>query len=155
MKRLTIGEHVVDWVGKIVRAEFDGARGIGLLRTVQTAVGEQCALCAGVVYEDWNGVNITAHIAAEGRNWATPWFLGVIFDYPFVQLKCNRITVCVGEQNRDSRRFVGHLGFTQEANLQGAHPTGDLIVYRMFRDDCRYLKEPYANLHSRSLRLAA
>lgn len=147
MKTLSIGPHVVKWVEKRVRGSFDGARGIGLSND-----GE---LCAGVVYEDWNGVNVVCHIASEGRIWATRWYLGIIFDYPFVQLGVNRITVAVGEGNKDSRRFVEHLGFTREANLTGAHPTGDLIIYRMWKTDCRFLREPYANLHARSLRLAA
>jgi len=147
LKRLLIGPEVVHWVEQRVRGTFDGARGIGL------ADGD--ALCAGVIYEDWNGVNIVCHIAAEGRRWATRWYLGVIFDYPFVQIGAKRITVAVGEGNRDSRRFVEHLGFTREANLTGAHPTGDLIIYRMWKTDCRFLREPYALTRPDLLRAAA
>lgn len=132
---LTIGPGVVEWVAKRTNefGNFGCATGIGWERR-----GE---IVAGVAYADWNGPNVTCHIASDGsRRWLTREFLRVMFDYPFRQLRCRRITVCVGEGNRDSRRFVQHLGFTLEAALPGAHPTGELLIYRMWARDCLYLE---------------
>lgn len=147
---LVIGPEVVKWVAARTNefGSFGTDIGIGWARSGR--------LVAGVAYADWNGPNVVCHIASDGsRRWATREYLRTIFDYPFNQLKCRRITVCVGEGNRDSRRFVRHLGFTHESTLEGAHPSGDLLVYRLWRRDCRYLEKAYANLHARSLRLAA
>ena len=146
---IVLGKEVVQWVARRTNefGHFGTDIGIGWARAGK--------LVAGVVYADWNGPNVVCHIAAEGKYWATREYLWTIFDYPFNQLKAKRITVCVGEGNTDSRRFVEHLGFTLEAELAGAHSTGHFRIYRIFRDECRYLKEPYANLHARSLRLAA
>ena len=144
MKRLAIGQFVVDWVSERVQGDFGRAHGIGLQRLMtgpyaQPQFGAPWKMVAGVAYEDYNGPNVVCHIAAEGANWMTRQFLWTIFDYPFNQMKVDRITVCVGEANMASRRFVAHLGVTLEANLRGAHPTGDLLVWRMFREDCKWI----------------
>lgn len=157
MKRLATGNFVVEWVAKRTNdyGNFGAAQGIGLQALAQTKHGPVWNLISGVAYAEWNGPNVVCHIAAVGKYWATRSFLGTIFDYPFMQLKANRITVCVGEGNKDSRKFVEHLGFTREANLTGAHPTGDLIIYRMRKTECRFLREPYALTRPDLLRAAA
>ena len=136
---IVTGQVVVEWVAKRTNelGNFGCAVGIGW-----KSDGE---LVAGVAYAEFNGVNVVCHIASDrSRRWLTRRYLQVIFDYPFVQAGVKRITVCVGEGNRDSRRFVEHLGFTHETTLEGAHPTGDLLIYRMWKADCRFLREPYA-----------
>lgn len=146
---IVVGKGVVEWIAKRTN-EFGGFGtdiGIGWARRGQ--------LVAGVAYADWNGPNVVCHIAAAGKNWATREYLRTIFDYPFCQLKAKRITVCVGEGNSDSNRFVRHLGFTHETTLDGAHPSGNLLVYRLWRHDCRYLREPYAITRPDLLRAAA
>jgi RimJ/RimL family protein N-acetyltransferase len=111
------------------------ATGIGLKEDGQ--------MIAGVLFEDYNGVNIHMHVAAlPGRRWMTREYLFTCFAYPFVQLGCNRITGTVEASNLDARRFDEHLGFTQEALLKGAaRDGGDVIIYVMFREHCRFIKE--------------
>lgn len=102
---------------------------------------------AGVLYQDFNGVNMFCHIAGEGQGWLDRRFLSIIFHYPFIQLKARRITGVVPSINERARRFNERLGFEQEATLLDAHPGGDLIIYVMTANKCRWLKElPYANL---------
>lgn len=96
-------------------------------------------LVAGVLYEDFNGANVVCHIAGEGR-WANREYLWTIFDYPFNQLKVGRITVPIASINTKAQNFVEHLGFEREAILRGAHPAGDLIIYKMTADKCRWLE---------------
>ena len=141
MKRLTFGQHVVQWVAKQTNdyGTFGAAHGIGLQEAEQTRYGQVWRMIAGVVYEDWNRVNVVCHIAAEGKRWLTREYLWTIFDYPFNQLGVGRITVCVGEGNAASRRFCEHLGFALEARLDKAHPTGDILVYRLRKPECRWL----------------
>lgn len=147
---LVTGQGVVKWVAARTNehGNFGAATGIGWAKR-----GE---LVAGVAYAEWNGPNVVCHIASDGsKRWATREYLWTIFDYPFRQVGAKRITVCVGEGNSASRRFVKHLGFTHEATLEGAHPSGDLLVYRLWRRECRYLKEPYATFRPDLLRAAA
>ena len=133
---ITVGSGVVEWVAKQTNefGNFGTDAGIGWQRGGK--------LIAGVAYAEWNGVNVVCHIASDGsRQWLNRQYLWTIFDYPFNQLKCKRITVCVGEGNADSRRFVLHLGFELEATLRAAHPTGDLLVYSMFKEGCKWIKQ--------------
>lgn len=97
-------------------------------------------IVAGVVYTDYNGKQITAAIAADAP--LAREFVRVIFDYPFNQLKVERITATIEADNRKSHRLCKHFGFTHEAVLQRAGRRGDLHVYRLFREDCRWLGEP-------------
>ncbi|NVN99288.1 MAG: GNAT family N-acetyltransferase [Geobacteraceae bacterium] len=98
-------------------------------------------LVAGVIYEGFNGFNVWMHVAAEpGRHWLTRDFLGAAFLYPFVQLNCNRVSGYVEAWNEDAKRFDEHLGFKQEAILKGAASDGgDVILYVMPREGCRYV----------------
>jgi len=135
---LVVGPEVVQWVAARTNefGSFGAAVGIGWARN-----GE---LLAGVAYNEFNGANINAHIASSGRHWLTRDFLWAIFDYPFRQLGVQRITGLVGEGNAAARRFDEHLGFTLETKLTGAHPTGDLLVYVMWKHDCRWLEKNHA-----------
>ena len=145
---ICIGQGVVEWVAKRVPGDFGQAQGIGWQRDGR--------IIAGVIYEDFNGVNVFCHIAAEGA--LTRPFLWTIFDYPFNQLRVKRITVPVAATNGRSMRFVQHLGFRFEARLTDAHPSGDLLIYCMRQPQAQRwlnLRDSHANLHKARLAMAA
>ena len=110
-----------------------GSQGIGLEKDGR--------LVAGVIYEGFNGVNVWMHVGAEpGKRWMTKAYLRACFLYPFAQLGCRRVSGFVEAWNMDARRFDEHLGFRQEAMLQGAASDGgDVILYVMRREECRYV----------------
>lgn len=110
-----------------------GMKGIGLEQD-----GE---LIAGVLYEGFTGHNIWMHVAAEpGSRWMTREFLRYSFYYPFVECGADRVSGWVEASNTAARRFDEHLGFTEEARLKGAARDGsDVILYVMWREDCRYV----------------
>lgn len=110
------------------------ATGIGLKQDGQ--------MIAGVLYDDYNGSNVWMHVAAiPGKRWMSRDYLFTCFAYPFVQLQCKRITGWVEASNHDARRFDEHLGFKQEAVLKhAARDGGDVLMYVMFREDCRFIR---------------
>ena len=144
MKRIAIGYHVVEWVAKKTAefGNFGAAVGIGVQeRMVDIDGHEYWQLIAGVAYADWNGPNIVAHIASDGsKRWMTKRFLWTIFDYPFNQAKVNRITCLIGEKNEASIRLCEHFGFMRETALRGAHPDGDLLIYCLRKENCKWLR---------------
>lgn len=107
-----------------------------------TAIGlaEGDKLVAGVVYSDFNGSNITAGIGVEGKFSLTPDFLWFMFFYPFEQIGAKRMTACVEQTNIVSQQFLEKLGFTFEHRMERAGLSGDLLMYRMFPEECRYLE---------------
>lgn len=121
------------------------AKRIGLNRDFAsyTTVGleKDGELIAGVIYTEYNVSNIVCHIGAVGKQWLDREYLWYIFYYPFMQMKVNRITVVVESDNFESQRFVKHLGFELEATLKDAGRSGDLLIYRMFKKDCRFLEK--------------
>jgi RimJ/RimL family protein N-acetyltransferase len=128
----------VEWVARQTHEFGNFGTDIGIGLEQRTAEGWR--MIAGVAYSQWNGVNVVCDIASDGsKRWMTRDYLWHIFDYPFRQLGCQRITVCIGEANTVSRRFCEHLGFELEAVLEKAHPTGDLLVYRLRKPECRWL----------------
>ena len=132
------GPEVVEWVSRHSEGSgrFDNAQGIGRVVDGQ--------LVGGAVFNDYTGPNICMHVASDGsRRWINRELLRVCFDYPFNQLGVDRITGIVGEGNEDARRFDENLGFELEARLKGAHKTGDLLVYVLWRDKCRFLRGRY------------
>jgi RimJ/RimL family protein N-acetyltransferase len=110
-----------------------------------TAIGrlKDGKLIAGVLYEDFNGANVVCHIRGE-PDWATREYLGVIYDYPFNQIGVRRITVPVCSTNKKCITLVTHMGFTLESELVGATRLGNMLLFRMFKEECKYLKGKYA-----------
>jgi hypothetical protein len=95
---------------------------------------------AATLYDSYNGANIFAHLAIQPGGRLTREFIKAIFYYPFVQLGCLRITGLVDVSNQKARLLNKHLGFQPEAVLKRAAEGGqDMMVYVMFREDCRYV----------------
>lgn len=99
------------------------------------------SLIGGVIYDSYSINNIFLHVAGtEGVNWVTKTYVKAVFGYPFKQLNCKRISGWVEASNDKARRFDEHLGFKQEAVLEGAaRDGGDVIIYRMWKDECRFI----------------
>lgn len=98
------------------------------------------SLVAGVTYQNFNRYNIEMSVAVvDGFQWSRK-SLNCAFSYPFEQLQVNRVTALVECDNSRSQRFVERLGFTLEARLKHACWSGDLLLYRLLRSECRWLR---------------
>lgn len=111
----------------------DDMRAIGLRR--------DCELVAAAVYEGFNGHNIWAHLCgAPGKRWMTRDFLKAGFGYPFLVCGVQRISGYVNASNHEARRLNEHFGYRVEATLRGAaYDGGDVLIYIMRREDCKYV----------------
>lgn len=96
-------------------------------------------LVCGVVYNHFSGNDIAMHVAGLGY-WATPAALRVFFSYPFVQLKCQRVTAYVASKNVKCLTLVDRLGFFPEGRLREGMPNDDLMIFGMLRRECRWLE---------------
>lgn len=98
-------------------------------------------IVAGVIYDGWNKRSIVCHIAATESLTAT--FLAKVFDYSFRQLQVNKMIATVASKNFKSIRLVTHMGFKEEAKIKDAHPSGDIVIFTMTKEDCKFLGEKY------------
>lgn len=141
---LIVGAGVIDWMREHSGGEYRAREATGL------GWQDGRRLVAGVAYTDFNGANVAMHVVAlPGARWLRRTYLWACFDYPFNQLKVSRVTGIVAAGNRAARAFDEHLGFTLEATLERAHPSGALLVYRMFREECRWIASDFAERASR------
>lgn len=134
MKHIITGydKEVCQWVYEKVGGFWvPGNVGIGLAR--------DNTLIAGVAYDGFNGAQVLMHVRIDDKRALTREFVWFSFWYPFEQLKVRRVTGLVAKKNKAARSLDEHLGFKLEATLKAAHPTGDLLVYRLFKDECRFL----------------
>ena len=98
-------------------------------------------IVAGVIYDGWNKQSIVCHIAATESLTAT--FLAKVFDYSFRQLQVHKMIATVSSKNFKSIRLVTHMGFKEEAKINDAHPSGDIVIFTMNKEDCKFLGEKY------------
>ena len=98
-------------------------------------------IVAGVIYDSWNRRSIVCHIAATESLTAT--FLAKVFDYSFRQLQVHKMIATVSSKNFKSIRLVTHMGFKEEAKIKDAHPSGDIVIFTMTKEDCKFLGEKY------------
>lgn len=138
MKTVIYGQskRFVDWFrDKVPDSDFDE-------RAVAIGLEEDGEIIASVVFDMYTGPSICMHVAAvPGKRWMTRDYLWRCFAYPFLQLKCNRITGLVREDNLVAQKFDEHLGFKREGLIrQGATDGTNMILYGMLRDECRFLE---------------
>jgi hypothetical protein len=98
------------------------------------------SLVAGVVFSQYNGINVWTGIASDDPGWCSRKNLALLFDYPFRQLKAKRISALIDASNARSIDFATRLGFSHEATLEASAPDGgDQFILRMRVEDCRWI----------------
>jgi RimJ/RimL family protein N-acetyltransferase len=117
------------------------------------AQGNQCfgiekdsVLVAGVNFYGYTGENGTIYMGwrVDNPKAMTRFFYGMVFDYVFNVCKVRRVTGIIEATNTHAIRVDEKLGFKCEARLESYFPKGDALVFRMFKDECRFLGEKYA-----------
>jgi RimJ/RimL family protein N-acetyltransferase len=135
MKALVFDQHLIgEWVKSKMSLPVEWGkeyRAIGWSRNDK--------IFCGVVYNHYSGTDIAMHVAGEGQ-WATPAVLRAFFFYPFVQLKCQRVTALVGLKNARCLTLVERLGFVPEGRMREGLPGDDLMIFGMLRRECRWLE---------------
>lgn len=96
-------------------------------------------LLGGVMIDGFLHKSVQMHVAAFEPDWLTRGFLWVIFDYCFNQLGVDVIYGPVESANEKAIKFDLKIGFKEQTRLPGAVVGGDLIIFSMYRADCRWL----------------
>lgn len=137
-----MGRHLVS--GPSVGAWVALRTGGGVFSAdAMTAIGleNDGQIVAGVMYENWNGKSIVAHMAVTGR--LTRGFIGEIFRYAFQKCGVEKVILPIASTNVKSLSFAENLGFTEEARIKDAAPGGDIILCTLSRSECRFLGKKF------------
>jgi len=103
-------------------------------------------IAASVWYEDYTKKSVMCHIVIKSK--INKEYLRVIFDYPFKQLNVDKIIVPIKSNNTKSIKFVGKLGFKEEARLLDVFPDADLLFFNLLKGECKFLGERYGKVGS-------
>jgi len=137
VKQVIVGEDQLfgPWLASKTDGQWAPGRGhvIGLLDL------DKGLIVGAAQFTDCNGASVILHCAGEGRDWLNREFLWFCFFYPFEQLQVRKIISPVESSNNDCKKFIEHIGFTLEATLKDASPKGDLLLYTLNREDCKWL----------------
>lgn len=132
-------DYDLDVVLPFAQSHIPGLRRVEDMRAI--GLRRDGELVAAAIYEGFNGQNMWAHLAGvPGGRWMTRDFLRAGFAYPFLVCGVQRLTGWVDASNTQARRLNEHLGYSVETVLRGAaHDGGDVLIYVMWRKDCRYV----------------
>ena len=126
-------ESVKQWVAERTGCEItDKTTAIGSLN-------KKGDIIAGAVYNHYTGKSISSTFAVADRKGLTKRFIKDIFKYPFEQLGVDRIINYVAESNIESRKITEKFGFVHDVTIQGVYPDGNMMVYTMSRENCKWL----------------
>lgn len=134
---ITSGDHLLAWAADRV------GKPAGYFAPA-VALGSEADdhIRAAVIFNREMPFSIYCHIVTDGsKTWATPDFMYAICHYPFIHLGKERVTVLVDEHNDVSNEFVLRMGFELESVMVRGGETGDMNVYRMFKQNCRWLEK--------------
>lgn len=128
-----------DRVGAWVAQQVGQDTGWGGFYALGVEMGGE--VVAGVVFNNYNAVNATAHIAIAKPCKAAREMIRHAFRYAFVECGLKRLTGMVPVSEPKTIAFDQHLGFEPEFIMKSAaFDGGDLQVLVMWPDKCRWLR---------------
>lgn len=93
----------------------------------------------GVIYTDYNVASIQIHVAAFRHTWLSREFLWAVFNFPFNTIKIKKLLGLVRSTNERAIKLDLRLGFVLETTVKDVFSDGDMLVFSMMRENCRWL----------------
>lgn len=98
-------------------------------------------LAGGVLFTNYTGASMQVHVAGFLPRWLSRDLLWIAFDYPFNQLKVERLFSQMEATNVAAIKFNLGLGFREVARIGGVYPNDvACVVTKMEEHECRFLK---------------
>lgn len=120
----------------------DDFRGVCHMRD-GVEVGERANMddvAVAVAYNGFVGRTCFMHTVIERPECVTRKVVREAFEYPFVVCGCEAVVALVDSLNEAALSFDKRLGFTEVARIKNAGPEADLVILRMYRSECRWLR---------------
>jgi RimJ/RimL family protein N-acetyltransferase len=107
-------------------------------------VAHKGKIVAVAVFNNFRRPNIEITFVTTSPRWASPGAVKAILRYPFLQLRCKRVTAIIEATNQPARAFLCRLGF----KLEGTHPdvftSGAAETYGLLlKDATRWVAEEH------------
>lgn len=140
MRRITIENQsqLRDWLSKVGEFEYPQ-------ETACIGQEKDGKIVAVFGFNNFTANSCQIHVASVGEYWFSKELLFAMFDYPFNKVKVKVIMATVYKGNIKSLNFCRKLGFVQVGDIPYGHAKGDLIVFAMKRNQCRWLQQGEGN----------
>jgi len=100
---------LAEWVSKIIWPR--GNQGVGNCQAMAVVDGDE--LIAGVLFHNWEPeagiIELTS--ASIDKRWITRPVLKAMFEYPFIECKCQAVVLRVADDNKPMHRIAKAYGF--------------------------------------------
>lgn len=129
------------WIGDIQHGQL-------IARAAYTGFDPEVDVCisrvvgneffGGFILTNYNGAIAFVHMAGK-PGWCSPELLWFMFEYGFRQLKVRRLMCTVSSDHKRSLDMIRRAGWRSEHRIVDGTPKGDLLVFSMKPDHCRWL----------------
>lgn len=96
-------------------------------------------LIAVTGYNYFNGKSCHVHFSIKQGAYPTKDYVWFVHYYPFVQLGLDVMIAYMAESNHKILRLAKHLGYEEKARLKAVHEDGDVLIFTMTKENCRFL----------------
>jgi len=97
-------------------------------------------LRGGIIYSEFTDASCWCHVAGFKPRWLNRDLLYVAFDYPFRQLKLERMFCWIDERNKGALAFTRHIGWNPCGHIPGSYKGGYArILFKMEAYECHWL----------------
>ncbi len=119
-----------------VGAWLDEQMGYAVPSVVKPSIGYEVdgQLVAGVVFDNATDNNVFAHMASTVETGVPQELLSACYLYTFGQMRLERVSLLVREDNVRCRKFVEKWGAELEARLVRACKACDQLIYVLWRN---------------------
>lgn len=133
-------EKVKAWVAKMLPMPFKPEE-FGPSTTIGIKDATTGKMIAGAVYHRWRGFDCELTFAASSPRWCRKGVLAALFNYPFEQRGCTRMTLIIGSNNKRAIKLNLGLGFKLEGIARRAYDGhNDAWVLGMLREECKWIR---------------
>lgn len=129
-------QEYFDFVNKILMSDFETTRS-----RCMTTLSNDGDIFGVVVFDRFSLYSCELNVASVSPRWLTKRLLGFIFDYIFNVCGRIRATTIVDSRNEKSLRLQKWMGFVEEARLKNIYGEGDGVVFRMLRNECKWIEQ--------------
>lgn len=100
---------------------------------------EDVAIAVG--FNGFIGRTCCMHAVIQRPDLVSPRLVRETFEFPFLHCDCEAVLGFVDSTNDAALSFDRRLGFKDIAVIPNGGPDADLIILRMMRADCRWLRK--------------
>lgn len=129
-------ELIAEW---IIETSGVGGHFLPDVRVLAAFEGER--LLGAVAYDAFNARDCNMHVCIADHRFMSRRVLRAVFDYPFRQLKLERVSAQVMSNNDKSLEFVQRVGFVYEGAKRLAGFDMQML-FGMLKHECRWVTEP-------------